>query len=75
MNRKRALRKWILLFFIVCIAQTVDYGTELALAASAQEIPSRIDGYEWRYKIINGKLYKRLYNITKHRWESDWIIV
>lgn len=29
----------------------------------------------WRYKNINGKLYKRLYNATKKRWESDWIVV
>ena len=31
--------------------------------------------YEWRYKVIDGHLYKRLYNCTKLRWETDWILV
>ena len=29
----------------------------------------------WKYKIINGHLYKRLYNTTKQKWETDWILV
>lgn len=31
--------------------------------------------YEWRYKVENGHLYRRLYNRTKERWEGDWILV
>ena len=31
--------------------------------------------YEWRYKIVDGHIYKRLYNCTKERWEGDWILV
>ena len=31
--------------------------------------------YEWRYKIENNHIYKRLYNRTKERWEGDWILV
>lgn len=30
---------------------------------------------EWRYKVINGNLYKRLYNYTTGHWEGDWIFV
>ena len=29
----------------------------------------------WKYKIINGRLYKRLFNESKERWETDWILV
>jgi ABC-type Fe2+-enterobactin transport system substrate-binding protein len=29
----------------------------------------------WKKKIINGRLYKRLWNETKNRWETDWILV
>lgn len=28
---------------------------------------------EWRYKVINGKLYKRLYDATHEKWLTDWI--
>ena len=28
---------------------------------------------EWRYKVINGKLYKRLYDTTNEKWLTDWI--
>ena len=31
--------------------------------------------YEWRYKYINGKLYKRLYDHTANRWVGNWILV
>lgn len=28
---------------------------------------------EWCYKVINGKLYKRLYDATNKKWLTDWI--
>lgn len=28
---------------------------------------------EWRYKVINGELYKRLYDTTNKIWLTDWI--
>lgn len=31
--------------------------------------------YEWYYKVIDGHLYKRLYNATLGEWEGDWILV
>lgn len=52
----------------------------------ANEIPSQIsttsesispysDIIEWRYKAVNGKLYKRLYNYSKGKWIGEWILV
>ena len=35
----------------------------------------RKDIKEWRYKVIDKKVYKRLFNVTKNRWETDWILV
>lgn len=29
----------------------------------------------WKYKEEDGKLWKRLWNGTKYRWEGDWIYV
>lgn len=35
----------------------------------------RTDIKEWRFKVENGNLYKRLYNYSTGRWETDWIFV
>ena len=29
---------------------------------------------EWRYKVENGRLYRRLYNYTEQCWVGDWIL-
>lgn len=33
------------------------------------------DIIEWRYKVENGKLYKRLYNYSKEKWIGNWILI
>lgn len=35
---------------------------------------SRKDRIDWVYKVIDGKLYKRLYNFSQKIWIGDWII-
>ena len=39
------------------------------------QIETRYDDIGWKYKNIDGKLYKRLYNYTKEQWIGDWILV
>ncbi len=29
----------------------------------------------WRYKTVDGVLYKRLYNYSNDTWIGDWIVV
>lgn len=41
----------------------------------ASEGEARAYIYEWYYKVIDGHLYKRLYNATKGEWAGDWILV
>lgn len=66
--------------FISCIPVAANdsslstYSTTIYLHNGTQITPYS-DTFEWRYKMINGKLYKRLYNTTKDRWETDWILV
>ena len=36
-------------------------------------IEARADIIEWRYKLENGRVYKRRYNYTKQKWIGDWI--
>lgn len=44
-----------------------------AVKADAAEARAYI--YEWFYKVIDGHVYKRLYNCTKEEWVGDWILV
>lgn len=31
--------------------------------------------YVWKYKVVNGKLYKRKYNKVTRKWVGKWILV
>ncbi len=42
---------------------------------SQEDAQERTDIKEWRFKVENGHLYKRLYNRSTGRWETDWILV
>lgn len=33
------------------------------------------DIIDWRYKIEDGKMYKRLYNYTTQQWVGEWTLV
>lgn len=35
--------------------------------------PKRADTIGWKYKSVNGKCYKRLYNYTRQEWIGEWI--
>ena len=43
--------------------------------ADGGEINPRADDIDWQYKVIDGKLYKRLYNYTTNKPLGDWQIV
>lgn len=32
------------------------------------------ENIDWRYKSVNGKIYKRLYNYSMSQWVGDWIL-
>ena len=50
-----------------------DFPADGTIQSSDVEVYADIK--EWRYKIMNGKIYKRLFNASKNRWETDWILV
>ncbi len=31
------------------------------------------DNIQWKYKMINGVLYKRQYNYTTNKWIGSWV--
>lgn len=51
---------------VPCLAQTSNVDNV--------EIEARADIVEWRYKYINGHVYKRLYNVSTKEWIGDWIL-
>lgn len=38
------------------------------------EANPRADKIDYVYKILDGKLYKRLYNFSKGEWIGNWIL-
>lgn len=56
---------------------TTPVATLPVQAAAAEEttVSPRSVETEWVLKEENGKLYKRLWNSTYARWETDWIYV
>ena len=46
--------------------------------SSAVEFPvsdnsvNSIDVLQWKYKTVNGIVYKRLYNTTTQQWITEW---
>ena len=43
------------------------------MPASDSGIETYADKIGWKYKIINGELYKRQYNYTTGEWIGDWV--
>ena len=57
---------------------TIIFSPVATLSTYASEttgIETRAEYREWRYKIENDKLYKRLYNASTGLWETEWIYV
>ncbi len=75
---KKLIKITILLFTIsgMVIPQT-SFTTSIAKAYTSDEnneIMPYADTIKWRYKVIDGKLYKRQYNATKKKWVGDWVL-
>lgn len=51
-----------------------SYSSIYAISDNNYNVSSlRADDIRYRYKSINGILYKRLYNYSTHEWIGDWI--
>lgn len=79
MNKKR-IYKLLIVFVITCsflffddaqAAETTDSNSYVTTSSSM--ISPRADDIGWRYKTVDGVLYKRQYNYTKKKWIGEWI--
>mgnify|MGYP006964309078 CR=1 FL=1 len=44
-----------------------------AMASETETVMPMADKLVWKYKIINGVMYKRLYNQSTKKWVGNWI--
>ena len=70
-----------ILIFTLALGTTFMFNTNLIMIEANgknlinyETLQPKKDIMVWKYKIINGRLYKRLFNESKERWETDWIL-
>lgn len=69
------MKKTILLLCMLTFLCPIPIAANEISSIENTDIEVRADIKEWKYKFINGKFYKRLWNSTQRRWETDWIPV
>lgn len=74
-NRLKAFLFALVILSAFTIAVPTVAAQQDILIYDNNEIQPRTDIKEWVYKVENGNLYKRLYNYSTARWETDWIFV
>lgn len=72
---KKCILRNMLLISICSLCLSPMTATASNLSNQPNMNSERISKVEWRYKVINGVLYKRLYDYTFNRWIGDWIKV
>ncbi|CAI3262835.1 hypothetical protein CIRMBP1197_00155 [Enterococcus cecorum] len=67
-------KKILTLLFILLLTTTITQPISLINNNNNTNIYTTLAvKYEYRYKVINGILHKRLYNTTTKKFEGDWI--
>ncbi|MCI5597199.1 MAG: hypothetical protein MR380_10920 [Lachnospiraceae bacterium] len=84
MNKKYIILSTIVLFNLIFTKNTLFLSASTVQSNSnapssltvieKEEIQPKADDIRWRYKTIDGKLYKRLYNYSTKTWIGDWIL-
>lgn len=73
---RKYLKRGILLIatgVLLCTpATTFAESTTTTIETSVEP---RVDAFKWKFKIINGKMYKRLFNIKTGEYVGEWILV
>ena len=77
MRNKRLVNQIAAVGGAICLALSIllsPIATVPAQAAAPRndEASPQYDIIEWRFKIVSGSLYRRLYNYTINAWVGDW---
>ena len=64
----------IILCLFIFFPHTAIFAQENNFSINQNEsISPRADKLVWKYKVINGSLYKRLWNQSKGKWIGNWV--
>ncbi|MDD3184016.1 MAG: hypothetical protein PHD70_02455 [Anaerostipes sp.] len=72
---KISLFSCILICGICSIQPTYAASPIESITVSDISITPRKDKIIWKYRFINGTLYKRKYNVTQEKWLGSWVKV
>ncbi len=61
--------------FVVTLSGGFETQTYAQTLYNNTKIELQSEFVEWRYKAIDGKLYRRQYNCTKSKWIGEWELV
>lgn len=65
----------ILNFPAIIVSSDADMTYNTSFVSTTTEITPKVNDIRWKYKTINGVLYKRLYDYTRKQWIGEWIRV
>lgn len=75
MNIKIFIMLFLFIFTILYPYETINAKQMTPNTSSEISSVTRTNNLVWKYKIINGKLYRRLYDQTQDKWIGDWELV
>lgn len=80
MSKKKVSRRLAVLGSTICLAFSIFICPTSTLPVQAvnssdSTIQPYKDDIQWRWKVENNKLYKRLFNYSTADWVGDWIYV
>jgi hypothetical protein len=76
--KQKKIKKLLVLIGTACLSLNMFISPAATItthAAESETLMPYADITEWRFKIENGKMYKRLYNCSTREWIGDWIYV
>lgn len=76
-TKKQLLVTFAVAIGILCIPFPASAQTNASVVSPTEytQISPRKDELEWRFKVVDGKLYRRIYNLTSQKWVGEWEVV
>lgn len=71
MKSKKLLTKIGIFVLLTLTVPPININAQQKTSTISEQI-TRSDIIDWRYKVEDGKLYKRLFNYSKNEWIGDW---
>ena len=74
---KKVFFSMCLLIILLCTNQNIYAQNQIIDSNNIdiEENETKVTTTVWKYKKINGKVYRRLYDTKNKKWLTDWILV